>query len=154
MDTALDERHSHHEGSRTGLKPAPTSFASFALFAVRFFLLRALHRFVVKFAFSSTIFCLRLRRTTIFEITDVSAISEIFDCTNHEQLVKRRPASKIVRGSRPTCSGFQVGTKSMLHLSFFNRRKTANLRQMRPITDNAFPAETSFSLEDAGISTV
>ena len=76
-------------------------------------------RFVVKFAFSSTIFWLRLRRTTIFDITNVSAMGEISDCTNHEQLVKRRPGSKIVRGSRPTCSGFQVGIKSMLHLSFF-----------------------------------
>jgi hypothetical protein len=37
---------------------------------------------------------------------------------------------------------------------FFDRRKTANLRQMRPITDKAFSAETSFSLGDAGISTV
>src|SRR4029434_1337630 len=100
METALDERHSHHEGL----------FGSdFSYFA----------RFVVKFAFSSTIFWLRLRRTTIFDITNVSAMGEISDCTNHEQLVKRRPGSKIVRGSRPTCSGFQVGIKSMLHLSFF-----------------------------------
>src|SRR4030095_5467403 len=113
-----------------------------------------LARFVVKFAFSSTIFWLRLRRTTIFEITDVSAISEIFDCTNHEQLVKRRPASKIVRGSRPTCSGFRWEQNRCCIYRFFDRRKTANLRQMRPITDKAFSAETSFSLGDAGIRTV
>jgi hypothetical protein len=127
MDTELDERHSHHEGSRAGLKPRPYIFCvlralcglDFSYFVLPSALLRACFvRFVVKFAFSSRIFWLQLLRATIFEITEVSAISEIFDCINHEQFVKRRPASKIVHGSRATCSAFQAGTISMLNLWF------------------------------------
>jgi len=56
------------------MKATPTSCASFTLYGQ---ILLYFVRFVFEFAFSSNIFWLRLRRTTMFEITAVSAVSEI-----------------------------------------------------------------------------
>jgi hypothetical protein len=158
MDTALDERHSHHEGSRAGLKPAPIFFASFALFAISFscFVLpSALLRvcFVVKFSFA--VYWLRLRRTTIFEITDVCPIGGTYDCINHEQFVKRELPSKIVRENRANHSNFQGGNRiGVGFIVVFGCKAVANLRQMYPLKDNTFSLATSFSLKDTGTSAV
>jgi len=60
----LAPRRTRRPRSRAGLKPAPTSFAPFGLFAVRFFLLRDLPALRGDICFSSSISARRIMLLT------------------------------------------------------------------------------------------